>query len=74
MNSSLFMVGELGFLKSHRIGDQEWRGHSSYRGTVYKRGKNCFSLIMYRFCSINTPYTANPSFRMFVFIMTPFDT
>ena len=36
-------------------------------------GKHCF-LLMYGFCSSNALYSARLLFRMFVFILTPFDT
>lgn len=38
------------------------------------RGKHCFLLIMFGFCGSNAPYSANASFRLFIFLSIPFDT
>ena len=38
------------------------------------KGKHCFSLIRYGFCSSNALYSASLPFRMFIFLLTPFDT
>ena len=51
-------------------------GGSPYRGVVYRGGggKHCFPLIVYEICSSNALYSACLSFRMFIFILTSFDT
>ena len=50
-------------------------GGSPYKGGCLKKGsKNCFSLIKYGFCSSNALYSESLSFRMFIFILTPFHT
>ena len=36
--------------------------------------KHCFSLIRYGFCKGNALYSASISFRMFIFLLTPFGT
>ena len=36
-----------------------------------KRGKHCFSLVMYWFCRNNALYSAGLSFRLFIFLLTP---
>ena len=43
-------------------------------GCLKKGSKNCFSLIKYGFCSSNALYSESLSFRMFIFILTPFHT
>ena len=45
-------------------------------GVVYRSGgdRHCFSLIRYGFCGSNVLYSAGLSFRMFIFLLTPFDT
>ena len=37
-------------------------------------GKHCFSLIRYIFFSSNALYLVSFSFKMFIFLLTPFDT
>ena len=60
----------LGFLKNHRKGG----GIRLTCKNEGEGGKHCFSLIMYRFCSSNTLYSASLPFRMFIFILTHVDT
>ena len=60
---------------SCKNGHGGWGGY----GSPYKRGggrgiKHCFSLVMYGFCSSSALYSASFSFKMFIFILTPFDT
>ena len=46
----------------------------SCREVVYSRErKHYFLLIMYGFCSSNALYSASLLFRMFIFVLTPFD-
>ena len=74
----LFIRG-LEFLKNHR---RRWprlsckKGEGSpYRGEgVYIKGEYCFSLIRYEFFWSNALYSASLSFRMFIFLLTAFDT
>ena len=58
-------------MKNHRREDQDFlvkMGDSPYRWVVYRRrGKQCFLLIRYGFCSSNALYSASLSFRMFIF-------
>ena len=57
-----------------KMGGSPCRG----RGGSYRReegeGKHCFSLIMCGFCSSNALYSERLSFRVFIFLLTPFDT
>ena len=77
MNSPLF-IGGLGFLKNHRRGGGSRfsckNGVSPYGG--WAGGvKHCFSLIIvWMICSSNALYLASLSFKMFIFILSPFDT
>ena len=69
------MKGGLEFLKNYGRGGS--RLSCQNRGVVYRRGggdKHCFSLIMYGFCNSNGLYSASLSFRMLIFILTPFNT
>ena len=51
------------------------KGGSRYRGVAYRRGdKNSFSLIKYRFFRSNALYLKRLLLRMFIFLLTPFDT
>ena len=44
------------------------------RGLSTEGRKNCFSLVMYEFCSNDALYSANFSFTMFIFLLTPINT
>ena len=61
-----------------KIGSSPFRGWgwglSIEGGGRGGEGKHCFLLIMYRFWSSNALYSASLSFRMFIFLLTPFDT
>ena len=74
--SPLF-IGGLGFLKIHRRGDQYflvkmepgwWWGGG---GSPYRGGE---VFIMYGFCRSKAVYSARISFRMFIFLLTLFET
>ena len=41
-------------------------GGGVHIGSVYRRGKHCFSLIIYGFCRSNALYSVNLSFRIFI--------
>ena len=49
-------------------------GETGGGGGLYKVCKHCFSLIRYGFCKSNALYSASLSFRMFIFLLNPFDT
>ena len=69
------------FLKNYRRSGEEAHKFLIKIGVVYRRGgrgegggKNCFSLMMYGFCSNNALYSTSISFTMFVFRFILFDT
>ena len=61
----------LEFLKNHRWGDQDFLVKMGGGGgvSIEGRGKHCFSLIMYGFCSSNTLYSVSLSFRVVIFFI-----
>ena len=78
VNPPFLIYGEgghgLGFSKNHRRGKStflvkmEGEAGSPYMEAAYRRkGKHCFSLMMYEFCSSNALYLASLWFRMFSF-------
>ena len=79
VNPSPLIYKGLAFSKNHRRG---WprllckKGEGSpYRwGGVYIKGEYCFSLIRYEFFWSNALYSASLSFKMFIFLLTAFDT
>ena len=78
--SSLFIGGRIGFLKNYRKEGSRFScknggvgGGGVYRS--YRRGaKLCFSFLVYAFCRSNALYAASLLFRMFIFLLTPFNT
>ena len=70
----------LGFLTNHKSGEGS-RFFCKNGGIVHKEGlsievgnKLCFSLLIYGFCRSNALCSASLSVRMFIFLLTYFDT
>ena len=69
--SSLFIGGRVEFLKNHRKGGSRFSCKNGGRGGG---AKLCFSFVVYAFCRSNALYAASLLFRMFIFLLTPFNT
>ena len=60
------------FWKVIEGGDQDF--HVKMDSCLLKGGKQCLSLIMYGFCNGDTLYSENLSIKLFIFLLTSFDT